>query len=88
MLKRFIRYYKPHRKMLALDMLASLCISIIGMVYPVMTNRMLNIYIPEKMYATIVWAGLGVLGLYVVRMLLNYFIQYYGHLIGSACARR
>ena len=82
MLKRFIAYYKPHKKMLALDMLASLCISVIGMVYPVMTNRMLNIYIPEKMYATIVWAGLGVLALYVIRMLLNYFIQYYGHLIG------
>jgi len=82
MLKRFIAYYKPHKKMLALDMLASLCISVISMVYPVMTNRMLNIYIPEKMYATIVWAGLGVLALYVIRMLLNYFIQYYGHLIG------
>jgi len=82
MLKRFIRYYKPHKKMLALDMLASLCISIIGMVYPVMTNRMLNVYIPEKMYATIVWAGLGVLALYAVRMMLNYFIQYYGHVIG------
>ncbi|MBQ3223047.1 MAG: ABC transporter ATP-binding protein [Clostridia bacterium] len=82
MLKRFIRYYKPHKKMLALDMLASLCISIIGMVYPVMTNRMLNVYIPEKMYATIIWAGLGVLALYAVRMMLNYFIQYYGHVIG------
>ena len=82
MLKRFINYYKPHRKMLALDMLASLLISVIGMVYPVITNRMLNIYIPEKQYTVIVVAGIVVFVLYVVRMLLRYFVQYYGHLIG------
>ena len=82
MLKRFIHYYKPHKKMLTLDMLASLLISVIGMVYPVVTNKMLNIYIPEKMYSTIVISGLIVLALYVIRMLLRYFVQYYGHLIG------
>ena len=82
MLKRFISYYKPHKKMLALDMLASLLISLIGMVYPIVTNKMLNVYLPEKMYSTIVFAGLLVLALYFVRMLMRYFVQYYGHLIG------
>ena len=82
MLKRFVQYYKPHKKMLALDLLASLLISVIGMVYPVITNKMLNVYIPQKMYQTIIIAGIIVLVLYVVRMLLRYFVQYYGHLIG------
>ncbi len=82
MLKRFISYYKPHKKMLALDMLASLLISIIGMVYPIVTNKMLNEYIPQKMYSTIVIAGLIVLALYVARMLMRYFVDYYGHIIG------
>jgi len=68
--------------MLALDMLASLLISVIGMVYPIVTNKMLNEYIPNKMYSTIVWAGLLVLSMYAFRMFLNYFVQYYGHLIG------
>ena len=82
MLKRFISYYKPHKKMLALDMLAALMISLTGMVYPIVTNRMLNEYIPQKMYTTIVIAGLVVLALYVLRMWLRYFVQYYGHVIG------
>ena len=82
MLKRFIVYYRPHKKMLALDMLAALFISIIGMVYPIVTRNMLNKYIPEKMYSTIVWAGLIVLALYAMRMYLRFFVQYYGHLIG------
>ena len=82
MLKRFVSYYRPHWKMLTLDLLASLLISVIGMVYPVVTNKMLNVYIPEKMYTTIVIAGAIVLGLYIIRMLLRYFVQYYGHVIG------
>ena len=82
MLKRFVSYYRPHWKMLTLDLLASLLISIIGMVYPVVTNKMLNDYIPNEMYRAIVIAGILVLALYVVRMLLRYFVQYYGHIIG------
>ena len=82
MLKRFLSYYKPHKKMLLLDMLAALLISISGMVYPIVTNNMLNEYIPKKMYSTIVIAGVIVLALYVLRMLLRYFVQYYGHVIG------
>lgn len=82
MLKRFLQYYKPHKKMLTLDMLASLLISLIGMVYPIVTRNMLNVYIPQKMYTTIVIAGIIVLALYVARLLLRYFVQYYGHIIG------
>ncbi|MDD6263286.1 MAG: ABC transporter ATP-binding protein [Clostridiales bacterium] len=82
MLKRFIKYYKPHKLMFALDMLASLLISVIGMVYPIVTNRMLNDLIPNRLYREIILAGLVVLALYVIRMLLRYFVQYYGHIIG------
>ncbi len=88
MLKRFISYYGPHKKMLVLDMLASLLISVIGMVYPIMTNRMLNMYIPGKMYDKIIFAGATVLFLYAVRMLLRYFVQYYGHIIGVSMQSR
>jgi len=82
MLRRFISYYKPHKKMLALDMLAAFLTSVIGMVYPVVTNKMLNEYIPNKMYKVIVLSGIAVLVLYIIRMYLRYFVQYYGHIIG------
>ena len=82
MLKRFISYYKPHKFMFAMDMLASLLISIIGMVYPIVTNKMLNELIPNRLYREIIIAGIVVLVLYVIRMLLRYFVQYYGHVIG------
>ena len=82
MLKKFIEYYKPYRKMLFFDMLASFFISLIGMVYPIVTREMLETLIPEKLYREIVFAGLIVLFLYILRFALRYFMQYYGHIIG------
>jgi ATP-binding cassette subfamily B protein len=65
-----------------MDLGASFLISVIGMIYPVVTRKMLNDYIPNRMYTTIIIAGAIVLVLYVVRLLLRYFVQYYGHIIG------
>ncbi|MCQ2455711.1 MAG: ABC transporter ATP-binding protein/permease [Clostridia bacterium] len=83
MLKRFISYYKPYKLLFILDMAASLLISAIGLVYPVVTNKMLNDLIPNKNYRMIIVAGIIVLILYFLRMLLKYFVQYYGHMIGT-----
>lgn len=83
MLKRFIGYYRPHIRLFVLDMLASISISLLGMVYPVVTNRMLNYYIPNKAYRAIVISGVVVLALYAIRMFLRYFVQYKGHMVGT-----
>ena len=82
MFKRFISYYKPHKKLFALDMGASLIVSLIAILYPIVTRTMLNDLIPNKNYRMIVICGCGLLLLYFVRMMLNYFIQYQGHMMG------
>lgn len=82
MLKRFLSYYKPHKKLFAIDMGASMLVSLIGALYPMITRTMLNDLIPNKKYQMIVIAGLGLFGLYSLRLLLNYFIQYKGHMMG------
>ena len=82
MLKRFISYYKPHKLIFSLDMLASLAVALIGILYPIVTREMLNDFIPNRNYRMIVLAGILVLAIYVIRMFLNYFIQYYGHVMG------
>ena len=82
MLKRFLSYYKPHMKIFILDMLSALGVSLIGVVYPIVTRKMLNELIPNRQYQLVVGFGLMLLGLYFVRMLLNYFIQYEGHVMG------
>lgn len=88
MFKKFISYYKPYKGMFILDMLASLLISIIGMGYPILTNTVLNKIVPnedlvldEKLKFIIIF-GLCLLACYIIRMLLRYFVQFYGHVIG------
>ena len=83
MFKRFVTYYKPHLKLFTADMISSVLISLLGMVYPVMTNRMLNDFIPNRAYQVIIVSGLCVLALYAVRMLLRYFVQFQGHMVGT-----
>ena len=82
LLKRFVSYYKPHRKLFAMDMTAALFVSAIGVVYPIITRTMLNTLIPERNYRMIVILGLTLLAMYFIKMGLNYFIQYKGHMMG------
>ena len=82
MLKKFISYYKPYKKMFFLDMLASLFIAIIGMGYPILTNIILEDYAPQKDQRMILILGACLLLCYALRMMLRYFVQYYGHVIG------
>ncbi len=82
MLKRFLQYYKPHKKLLILDLLASLTVAMIGIVYPIITRNMLNRFIPNREYKLVIFFGGLLLVVYFVRMLLNYFIQYKGHVMG------
>ncbi|MBR2296679.1 MAG: ABC transporter ATP-binding protein [Clostridia bacterium] len=82
MLKRFIAYYKPHKTLFFFDMLASLMVAVIAIFYPIITRHMLNDFIPNEKFRLIVIFGSVLLGLYLIRSLLNYFIQYQGHTIG------
>ncbi|MBQ7600220.1 MAG: ABC transporter ATP-binding protein [Clostridia bacterium] len=82
MIRKFLPYYKPHLNIFIPDMAASLLVALIGLAYPIITRKMLNDFIPEKQYVLIVVFGMTLLALYTARMLLNYYIQYKGHMMG------
>ena len=56
MVRRFIAYYRPYKLLFGADMAASLLISLLGMIYPVMTNRLLNDFIPNRASRSIIAA--------------------------------
>ena len=82
MIKRFLHYYRPHWKLFSLDLGASLLVALTAIVYPIVTRTMLNDLIPNRNYRMIVISGLAVLLIYALRMFLNFFIQYQGHIMG------
>lgn len=81
-LRRFIAYYKPERKLFFLDMLAASLIAILDLVFPIITRLFMKDYIPnQNMRAVLIWTGVLVI-FYVFRLLCQYFVDYYGHVVG------
>ena len=82
MLKKFISYYKPHKKLFIMDMIASFLISFSALFYPVLTRNMLNDYIPSQNLRLLILSGVVLTFIYFARMALRYFVNYYGHIMG------
>ena len=82
MLKKFISYYKPHKKMFFLDLLAAFFISICDLFYPILTRSILYDFIPNRKLKVIFLFLVILFFIYVIKMLLNYFVGFYGHVVG------
>lgn len=82
MLRHFIRYYKPHRKLFFLDMLCAFLVAVCDLFYPIIAGNIINDYVPnQNIRLLLVWAGVLLL-IYVLKAGLNWFIQYWGHIVG------
>ncbi len=82
MIKDFLRYYKPFKWLFFADMICAFLTSLCDLFYPMITRVMINDYIPKGMIDKLVKIGFLLLFLYIIKMGLNYFVQYYGHLVG------
>ena len=82
MIKRFISYYKPHWKLFCADMFCAFLVAVADLFYPIIAKNMINDYVPNKnLRLLLIWGGV-LLAIYCVKAGLNYFIQYYGHIVG------
>jgi len=82
MIKHFIKYYKPHKKLFAFDMFCSFLIALTDLFYPIITKNIINVYVPKRqLKLVLIWAGV-ILLLYLAKMGLNYFVSYWGHIVG------
>lgn len=82
MIKRFISYYAPHKKLFAMDMTASFFIALCDFYYPIVSRQIINVEIPNKNLQMIFVFGVVMLVVYLIKMGLAYFVQYYGHMMG------
>lgn len=81
-LRRFVAYYKPHKKLFIIDMCCAFIISAFNLVYPYITKEIINNYVPNRLMDLLL-AGCGLLlGLYIIKAGLNFVLQYWGHLVG------
>ena len=82
MVRTFISYYKPHWKLFAIDMLCAFLVACCDLVYPMIAKDIINVYVPNRnLRLVIVWA-VAMLAIYVAKCLLNFVVQYWGHIVG------
>jgi len=81
--KRFISYYKPHKKLFFIDMLCAFLMAAIDLVFPVATRSLLNDVLPNGKIGTFYILTGTLLALYILRAVFNYIVDYWGHVVGT-----
>ena len=80
--RRFFKYYKPHKKMFVVDLICSFLISVCNMFYPMIARNIMNDYVPNgNLQLLITWA-IVLAGIYALKCLLAFVVGYWGHLLG------
>ncbi len=83
MLKKFISYYRPHMKLFILDIACAFMMAGIDLVFPQLTQRTLDQYIPNGQMQTLLIMIIIMAALYTLRMVFNYIVDYWGHVVGT-----
>lgn len=82
MLKRFISYYKPHIALFSFDMFCAVMVAACDLFYPLIAKSIINDYVPnQNIRMLMIWSAV-LLGIYLLKWLLNFIINYYGHIVG------
>ena len=82
MIKQFIKYYKPYKKLFFMDLLAALLFAICNLIYPMITRNIMNEVVPNKDLRMLVVFALALLFIFIMKAFLNHFMQYWGHVVG------
>ena len=82
MIKKFIQYYKPYKKLFFLDMLAALLFALCDLVYPIITRNIMNEVVPNKDLRMLVVFAVALVAIFTLKAFLNHFMQYWGHVVG------
>ncbi len=82
MLKRFISYYKPYRRLFFWDLLCAFFIAAVDLAYPLISKYALETLLPRSAFqAFYVWMGVLVAA-YVLKGVFQFIVAYWGHMLG------
>lgn len=82
MLKEFIKYYKPYKKLFILDLIAAFTVALCDLVYPMITRSIMNDVVPNKDNRMLTVFAVTLIVIFILKAGLNYFMQYWGHVVG------
>ena len=82
MIKEFIKYYKPYKKLFFMDLLAAFLFALCNLVYPMITRNIMNEVVPNHDLRMLIIFAITLLFIFILKAMLNHFMQYWGHVVG------
>ncbi len=81
-IRAFFSYYRPHKKLFALDLVCSFTIAVCNLFYPFIARMIMNDFVPgRELNLIVIWAAV-LLAIYAVKALLTYVVGFWGHVLG------
>ena len=81
-LRIFLSYFKPHRRLFALDMTCAFLIALIDLAFPLVSRQAMYTWLPEKQFRVFFIVMAAVVAAYVLRSGLYFVVAYWGHTFG------
>ena len=82
MLLRLFRYFRPYKKLLALDLFCAFFLSAFDLFYPTITSKIIDTSIPGRMLRELVFWLSFLLVCYLLKAACKNVVIYYGHAMG------
>ncbi|MCF7794538.1 MAG: ABC transporter ATP-binding protein/permease [Candidatus Cloacimonetes bacterium] len=82
MIKRFIKYYRPHRGLFILDMVVAFLAAILSVFTPMLTRTLLKVHIPNKDIKGIIFFLALMAGIMIFKSIFTYIRIRWGHVMG------
>ena len=81
-LRIFLSYFRPHKKLFILDMICAFSIALVDLVYPLISQSAMYDMLPQNAYKTFFLVmGIVVLA-YLMKALMQFVVTYWGHIFG------
>ena len=81
-LRIFISYYRPHWRIFVLDMCCALCISLVDLLFPFISQLSMKQLLPQRMFGAFFLVMALMVLAYLIKLGMNYIVSYWGHLLG------
>ena len=85
-MKKFIGYYKPYKKIFFIDMFCAMMISLIDLAFPQILNYLndtLYLDTKEAILNSLLYLFIGLLIMYIVRAVCRFYVSGQGHIMGA-----
>ena len=83
MIRKLAKYYRGHMLLFVIDMICATLVAASDLMYPLIAREMINKYIPNENLRLIITWSVVLFVMCLVKAALNYFINYYGHVMGA-----